>query len=38
MEVDIICNDCLKTIRTENKESFNYHHKDYCERCKLNDN
>ncbi len=36
MKIDIICNDCLKIIRTEEKDTFDYHHKDYCKECEEN--
>ena len=34
MLVDIICDKCKRIIKTIEKETFDFHHKDYCSKCK----
>lgn len=33
MKVEIICNKCKRIIKVVEKETFDYHHKDYCDKC-----
>ena len=33
MEVDIICNGCKMIIKTVEKDTWDLHHKDYCNEC-----
>ena len=34
IEIDIICDKCKRFVKTIEKDTFDIHHKDYCERCK----
>ena len=34
MIVEVICNICKKKIKEVEKETFDLHHKDYCDKCK----